>query len=239
MNEFDVFGEAISDYYFNGEKSSKIIVHEKGQEDDFIDPAYLFRSVRKLPLLEKEALTHCKGYILDVGAGAGSHSLILQNMNLKVKAIDISEKSVEVMVKRGVKETEVLNVFQLKKPEFDTILLLMNGIGIAGTLYNLDNFLVHLKSLLKPEGFIIAESSDLLYGASDDEQEIEKNINKNKYYGEVEFQMEYKGKKGVPFNWLFADPDVLSASCNKNGLAMDLLFENGEGGFLVKLYVLE
>lgn len=235
MNEFDVFGEAISDYYFNGEKSSKIIVHEKGQEDDFIDPAYLFRSVRKLPRLEKEALTHCKGYILDVGAGAGSHSLILQDMNLKVKAIDISEKSVEVMVKRGVKETEVINVFQLKQPEFDSILLLMNGIGIAGTLQNLDNFLVRLKSLLKPAGVIIAESSDLLYGASSDEQEIEKN--KNKYHGEIEFQMEYKGKKGVPFSWLFADPDTLSAYCSKNGLAMEILFENGEGGFLVKMYI--
>lgn len=234
MEEFDVFGAAISDYY-RGEKTARIRVHSEGFKDTFILCRQLFRTVGRLPELEKEALIHCKGKILDIGAGAGSHALILQQMGSDVTALEISEVACRVMEKRGVREIRNADIFDFKGEKFDTLLLLMNGIGIAGNLEGLDRFLLQLKTLLNLGGIIIAESSDLLFSA--DEEEAEAALNAEEYYGEVKYQLEYKGKLGKAFNWLFIDIDTLRPYAEKHGFKAEILFHDFEGGYLVKMWL--
>jgi len=232
MKPFDVLGAAIEDYYKNN-ATEAIVVHETGEEDDLLEPAYFFRLENELPELEKVALSHCQGKVLDVGAGAGSHTLILQERNYAVSAIDISAQAVSVMQARGVKQVQALDFFKLKNETFDTILLLMNGIGIAGTLSGLDAFFIQLKSLLDKGGAVITESCDLLHHASDEERwEI---ISSGKYFGELEFQMEYKKRMGTPFNWLFIDIHNLRYYAQKNDFDVEVLFEDGDGAYLAKI----
>ena len=159
MND-DVVGKALLDYQ-NKNYNSDIIIKSSIAEDDVISIPYLFRTKKELPVLEQKALALCKGKVLDVGAGSGCHSIILQKSNIDVKAIDTSIGAVEVMQKRGV-NAQHINFYDVTA-KYDTLLFLMNGIGIARNLKGLKTFLIKAKSLLNKEGKIVLDSSDISY----------------------------------------------------------------------------
>ena len=234
MKGFDVFGRAIADFH-QGKKTAKIIVHSEGFDKQKIKCSQLFRTKKKLPNLELEALKHCKGKVLDIGAGAGCHALILQKEGIDVTAVELSKEAAATMRLRGVQKVKNVDILKFKDEKFDTLLLLMNGIGIAGTLPALVKFLNHLKTLLNPGGTILAESSDLLYSA--EEEEIDAALNAEEYYGEVDYLLEYEGNYGKPFKWLFIDFETLKSVAAKCGFKTELLFQDFQGGFLVKLSV--
>ena len=130
----DLFGTAILDYQTNNSPED-ISTETNISEADAMEVSYLFRSYQEMPKLEQETLQLAKGKILDVGCGAGSHSLYLQEKGLEVTSIDISENAIKACALRGVQNAQVQNVLDLDpKDKFDTILLLMNGTGIFGTL---------------------------------------------------------------------------------------------------------
>ncbi|MDX5442903.1 MAG: class I SAM-dependent methyltransferase, partial [Hymenobacteraceae bacterium] len=160
--KYDAMGLALQ-AYMQGQHQAEIIVHSNIAEEDVIPVQYLFRTEDEMPAIEKQAREMCYGKVLDVGAGAGSHALALQNKSLQVTALDISAGAVEVMKQRGVKKAIRKNVFKYSGQQFDTILMLMNGIGVAGTLDGLDALLDHLKTLLRPGGQVLLDSSDILY----------------------------------------------------------------------------
>jgi SAM-dependent methyltransferase len=234
MEEYDVFGSAIADYY-QGKKTAKITVYSEGFDKQYIKCSQLFRTKENLANLELEALRHCRGKVLDIGAGAGCHAMILQKEGLDVTALEVSKEASEIMVKQGIQKVVTSDILHYKDDKFDTLLLLMNGIGIAGTIKGLIKFLKHLKKLLKPGGIILAESSDLLFSAG--EEEIDLALNAEEYYGEVDYLLEYKGKYGKPFKWLFIDLATLKSVASKCGFETQLLFQDFEGGYLVKLSI--
>lgn len=206
---YDPIGQAVWDYQ-NGITGESIVVKTDIAEDELLSPAYFFRTYDEMPVQEQEALKRCSGKILDVGAGAGVHSLWLQEHGFDVDALDISPFSCDTMRKRGVKNVLLKDVYALKDQQYDTILLLMNGAGVAQTLPGLEILLLHLKTLLNPGGKILADSSDLLYLFTDENGEAWIDIASDAYYGEMEYQLSYKAIKGKPFPWLFVDPDTFS-----------------------------
>lgn len=228
-------GEAL-EAYITGQKEAEITVISDIAPDDVIAVKYLFRNYNLMPPLEHLALQECRGKILDVGAGAGSHSLWLQEHGKQVIAMDISTKAVEVMQKRGIKQAIQADIWQFQPEEkFDTILLLMNGVGLAGTLGNLVGFLRHLKDMLNPGGQILLESADILYMFEEEDGSVVLDLNAA-YYGQVQYQMEFNGQKGNSFPWLFIDADLLAEYAKNAGLATEVLFEGTEGQFLARLY---
>lgn len=227
----DPLGEALKDYA-NGHTSAEIIVHSSIAEDEILPASYLFRSKEELPELEKKALAYCKGKILDIGAGSGCHSLILQSNGFEVTAIDISDGAIEVMTKQGVKIVEKINVFEMKG-SFDTLLMLMNGIGITGTIEGLTNFLQHAKNLLAPDGQILIESSDISYMFKEEDGSVWMDLNAA-YYGEISYRMEYKNSISDTFDWLYIDFSTLKDHAADNGYDCQLLYE-GETNFLAAL----
>ena len=229
----DPMGKAIQDY-FAGNQQAEVIVHCSISEDDVMLVSYLFRDFETFPDLEKEALEECKGKILDVGAGAGSHALYLQQQGHDVTALDISAGAVTVMQQRGLKQVIQGNIYDLEEPAFDTILMLMNGIGLTGTLEGLDILLEHFKQLLNPGGQILLDSSDLLYMFTEDDGSVLLQLN-GPYYGEISYQMEYKGEKGEEFNWLFVDFQTLQDHAMALGYNCELLAENDQDQYLARL----
>src|SRR5690606_37781355 len=131
--------------------------------------SYMFRSFKEIPKLEQKALQLAKGKVLDVGCGAGSHALYLQENGLDVKAIVISPKAVETCLLRGIKNVELIDILYLKEETFDTIILLMNGTGIFKELKQTAKYLEHLNTLLAPNGQILIDSSDIIYLFDEDE----------------------------------------------------------------------
>lgn len=230
----DVFGQALLDYH-SGNYTEDIKTCSSLDEEDSIPLPYLFRDFDEMPLLEQRALELSKGKVLDVGCGAGNHSLYLQNMGLDVTALDASKGAVEICKKRGVQSTVLSSLMEYNGEQFDTILLLMNGIGLAGSLADLDAFLNHLRSLLNSKGQILLDSSDIIYMFEQDKDGGYWVPNDNIYYGEVTFQMEYKGRRSSPFPWLYVDFITLQNACLANNLSCELVISGEHYDYLAKL----
>jgi SAM-dependent methyltransferase len=235
----DLFGKAILD--FQTKNSPEDLITETSiSEADKMSVAYLFRIYNEMPKLEQLALQLSKGKVLDVGCGAGSHSLTLQNdRNLDVTAIDISENAIEACTLRGITNAKVANILDLDSTEkFDTILLLMNGTGIFGTLKETASYLQKLKSLLNPNGQILIDSSDIIY-MFDDDEDGGKWIPSNGYYGELTFTISYKTDTEASFPWLYLDYNTLQNAAFANGLKCELILEGEHFDYLAKLSISE
>ena len=128
----DPMGRAIADYQ-KTKTADTLRVFSPMFEEDEMPLQTLFRKYEEMPEIERKALDMARGKVLDVGAGAGCHTLVLQERGVKVTAIDISPLSVEAMRRRGVIDAREQDFFTLEG-RYDTILMLMNGIGIVGTM---------------------------------------------------------------------------------------------------------
>ncbi|WP_338838689.1 class I SAM-dependent methyltransferase [Flavobacterium ginsenosidimutans] len=233
----DLFGKAIFDFYTKNSPED-IITETSISEEDEMSVEYLFRNYNEMPKIEQKALQLAKGKILDVGCGAGSHALSLQNeRSLDITAIDISEKAIETCLLRGIKNAKVENILDFEGEKFDTILLLMNGTGIFGQLKNCNTYLTKLKSLLNPGGQILIDSSDIIYMFDEDEDGGKWIPSENDYYGELVFNISYKGEKEEPFDWLYLDYNTLQNAAISNGFNCELVLEGDHYDYLAKLSI--
>ncbi|WP_396160585.1 class I SAM-dependent methyltransferase [Flavobacterium sp.] len=231
----DLFGKAILDYQTNN-LPEDLITETSISEADEMSVSHLFRTYNEMPKLEQKALQLAKGSVLDVGCGAGSHTLALQNeRKLDVTAIDISENAVRACQLRGIKNVKVTNILDLdEENKFDTILILMNGTGIFGTLNETAKYLQKLKSLLNVGGQILIDSSDLIYMYDQDEDGAY-CIPADGYYGELTYKVQYKGKIEDTFPWLYLDYNTLQNAAIANGLKCELIEEGEHFDYLAKL----
>lgn len=227
----DVIGQAIIEYSKKA-NSDEITVSSDICEDDTIPVNYLFRSYAEMPRIEQIALDRCSGKVLDIGAAAGIHSMYLKKKGINVKAIDISHGAVAYLTSQGI-NAEVIDFLKIEDDQYDTLLLLMNGIGIAGDLNSLESFLQHTKKLLAPNGKILCDSTDVNYLYEDEDGSMWIDLN-SEYYGNFRFQMKYKDIETDWFNWLYVDFDKLKITAEKVGLAIEKIYEE-EYQFLVEL----
>lgn len=211
----DPIGKAIKEFALD-RRPGDIMVSSDMCEDDIIPLEVLFRTYEEMPAIEKMALDRAKGKILDVGAGAGIHANYLTDQGMDVTCIDISAGAVEHLKAIDLKAVRA-NFFDYSGEQFDTILMLMNGIGIAGKLSNLEATLAHAKALLKDGGRILCDSSDIRYLYEDEDGSMWVNLN-TEYYGNFRFQMKYKKEKGPWFDWLYVDFDSLFQAAKNVGL---------------------
>ena len=228
----DPMGHAIADYHATG-KAARLRVFSPMFDEDEIPVTTLFRSVDDMPAIERKALELADGNILDVGAGAGCHSLALQAMGKQVTAIDISPLCVETMRDRGVDKVLEQDFFTLRG-QYDSIIMLMNGIGIVGSLSRLPAFFMQLDALLAPGGQLLCDSSDICYVFEDEDGFIDLT-GIDGYYGELTYQMQYRGIKGEPFPWLFIDPETLREQALQHGFHCDIIARGEHYDYLARL----
>lgn len=224
----DVFGEALKDQ-FTKPPAETLWVHNSYDEPEEMPVDVYFRGEDDMPELELKALELCKGKVLDVGAGVGSHALILQKRGLNVTGMDISAPAVTIMKQRGLKQAIEGNILTYKEDTYDTLLFMMNGIGLTGSIAGLKAFLKHVKSLINPGGQLVFDSSDLSYLY----QEIPFPL--NGYYGEVSFRYEYKSIKGNWFKWVYVDQKTLKEIAQQSGWDAEIIFEDDHDQYLARL----
>ena len=232
----DILGLALLAYH-RGEATAALTVHCNVADDEPLPAAYFFRTLLQMPDLERLALDEARGRVLDLGAGAGCHSLELQSRGHSVKAVDVSAGAVQVMAERGVHAVAHHDLFAPLPPTelpYDTILLLMNGLGLTGSLAGLDRFLAHARTLLAPGGQILATSSDVRYLYEDEDGALVFNLN-GPYYGEVEYYLSYQKQTGTTFPWLFVDAALLTDAAETAGYTADFLGEDEDEQYLVRL----
>lgn len=227
MKEIDLPGIAIADFYHKNIKHRLYVKDDFGPKVEM--PLHLyFRNWAEMPILERRALDLCRGRILDVGAGAGAHTLELQLRKMDATALEISPAACGVMEKRGVNNVVCADIFKFSGGQFDTILLLMNGIGLCGTLQRLGRFFSIAKNMLREGGQLIFDSCDIRYmydgGALPDH-----------YYGEVRCRYEYAGLKTEPFKWLYIDHLTLADIASEYSLHCEIIAEDDNDQYLAKL----
>ncbi len=229
----DPFGEAISDYFEKG-KAPKITINTNYTEDEQIPVSYLFRTEKEMPDIEITALKLCKGKVLDIGAAAGCHSIVLQQKGYNITALEISERAVEVLKKRGIQKVIREDIYSYSAKKYDTILLLMNGAGIGGTIAGLKKLLLHLKTLLNEKGQILIDSSDIKYLFEEEDGSVWIDLNSKKYYGEMEYEVTYK-KSTTKFEWLFIDFNSLKNIAKELDLNCTQVLKGDHFDYLAKL----
>lgn len=227
----DVFGTAILDYQL-GNCSEDLITSTNITEVDSLPLPYLFRNHSEMPSLEKTALKLSKGTVLDIGCGAGSHSLYLKSKGLKVKSIDISVGAIEACRLRGLNQAHVLDVMD-ETASFDTLLLLMNGSGVFQSLAHTPFVLSHLKTLINPDGQILIDSSDIKYMYEDEDGGYWMDATKD-YYGELDYTVRYKNQEAT-FSWMYLDFENLKIASEQAGLRCELIEEGPHFDFLAKI----
>jgi ubiquinone/menaquinone biosynthesis C-methylase UbiE len=230
----DILGKALLDYH-NGNYSEDIITETNISEEDEMPLSYLFRSYSEMNAIEKKALNETKGKVLDVGCGAGIHSLFLQKKGHEVTAIDVSEGAVRVGKESGLKDVRNIELLSLEDEKFDTILLLMNGTGIFKKLIHIAEYLKKLKTLLKPKGQILIDSSDLRYMYDTGGEDGGIIVPGDRYYGELEFTMTYKGIKSESFDWLYLDPTLFENACLASEFDFNIIKEGDNFDYLARL----
>lgn len=227
-------GQAILDY-FKGDSSATVIMHSDDGEKMDVPASVFFREPQDWPPLERMAVDLCRGRILDVGAGAGCHSLHLQQRGLAACAIDISPEAVEVMKKRGVREVHRADVFRFQAQPFDTILMMMNGIGVVETLQGLDLFLKSMPRLLCEGGQILLDSHDARHEVDPDELAQWESYQIQPYFGEMTLRLEYKGQIGPSFGWLYVDSDTMTRHAEETGWFCEIVHREEDGAYLARL----
>jgi SAM-dependent methyltransferase len=231
----DPIGFAINSFIESGE-AGNITVKSDLCEDDIMPVEYFFRPLELMPELEQIALKKCHGKVLDVGAAAGCHSIELQENGIDVTAIDTSLGCVNYLTSIGI-NAKHLNFYK-NTLKYDTLLILMNGVGIAQTLSNLPLFLKQIKNSLNPGGSAICDSTDLTYLYQEDDGSMWVDLN-GAYYGEMKFQMSYKNIAGDWFNWLYIDFDLLSQYCQDQNLSCEKIYQGENNQYLVEIKIIE
>lgn len=224
----DLFGQALLDFY-HGRFQGPLLLHNEYGEPEEIPIESYFREEDAYTDLELFALEHVAGKALDVGAASGRHALFLQQKGLEVAGMDISPLCGELMKTLGVKWIIIKDILQYSGDHYDTIFMLMNGIGIAGDLVGLEVLLRHLKTLVKPGGQLLLDSSNISYLYEDVE------LPKHKYFGQLAFHYEYMGKKDDEFTWLYVDQDRLKEMAVKCGWNCQVIFEDETDAYLARL----
>jgi len=228
VKAWELLGMAMRDYY-EGDFAARVWVETELLGNEWMQVGIFFRNQAQLVDLERYALSLCQGKVLDLGAGAGCHSLILAANGFEVTALDISEAAVDVMRARGLKQVICGTITTLVEMKFDTILMLMNGIGLVAELVELTNFFEQLKKFVNPGGQILLDSSDLRVVL----QKQGKSLPAQQIL-EIAYQLKYQGLTSEKFNWLYLDQETLAKYATLAGWDAQVLYEEEEQ-FLVRL----
>jgi SAM-dependent methyltransferase len=233
LAERDPLGEALLAYQ-RGQKKAVIQVYSDIAIDDVIPVRYMFRVFDEMPAWEQIALRSCQGRVLDIGAGAGGHALWLEAQGHEVVAMDVSPGAVAAMQARGVKQPLHADIQGWQPGErFDTLLLMMNGIGLVGDLHGLHDFLVEARSWLHPGGQILLDSSDLryLYEA----EQVSLPLPDGRYHGIVHYQMTFGAVQGESFAWLYLDCPKLTRQAAHAGWTCECIAQGPHHEYLARL----
>ena len=242
---------ALADFHA-GVRTATLRVYSDEGELDPMPAAVFFRGREGLRPADREALARVRGRVLDGGAGAGSLALLLQADGVEVTAVEVIPEAVEIMRARGVLDARAGRLEDLPETgAFDTILLLMNGTALAGTLDGLAPLLQALARLLAPGGQVLVDSTDLGEGGAEGVMEVGEGREGHArregeeggggadadeaYPGELHYQLEYRGTRGAPFPQLFVDPGTLVHAAGEEGWDVEVVWRGEEEEYLARL----
>ena len=229
----DVYGHALSDCL--KEKRGCIIAE---RDDGYFDASeelhpYFF-AYDQWPDHEKKAITYVRGTVLDVGCGAGRHSLYLQGKGYTVTSIDISPLAIEVCKTRGLKRVYTLSITDIT-PElgvFDTLIMLGNGFGLVGNPAQARQLFERFKKVTTEEGRIIAGSYALCHNGRPEHKEYQEvNRIHGRMPGQMKLRMRHRKYVTPWFDWLTVSKEEMKEIVEKMGWKITGFIDGDEGEY--------
>jgi len=159
----DAQGQEIFDYFKGNTGVREVVERDDGFIEAYDGPRGYLSQYKDWPAHESTGLRYARGRVLDIGCGAGRHSLYLQKKGHDVLGIDISPQAVRVSKERGLDDVRLMSIDQLgpRLGKFDTILMLGNNFGLFQNRLKAQRLLRRLLSLTSPRARIIAQSRDI------------------------------------------------------------------------------
>ena len=222
--------------YSEGETDAELLIRRDDNLETPLPISHFFRAPATFSPQEMIALEQCRGHILDIGAGTGMHSRVLQKQGLTVTALDICPEAVRFMVHHDITTVIKSDIFVFKGGPFDTLLMLGHGIGMVENIEGLIRFLSHARTLIRSDGQILIESLDgrktvdpvhLAYH--------ELNLRNGRYFGQTRIRLVYHKHEGPWYGWLHIDPQSLGEHAEKTGWVCETLSELDNGEYLARL----
>ena len=214
----DIFGQALKGY-LNGDLPKHVIQGKDGYLDVLNTEIY-FSDYSDWKDHEKAILRYVQGRVLDIGGGAGRHSLFFQKRGHEVHAIDISPSAIALMKIRGVKNVRLMDLRAVDFPEghFDSVLIMAGDLGLAGSIKDSKKLLRNLFKITSPQGRIIATIKNPYDGKQSAEM------------AKVKARIAYKGGTGDWFSILMISPQRLKTLARGTGWVVSQIVE-GDNGF--------
>lgn len=207
----DLFGKAIAD----ASKGKKVIITIR-RDDGYLDQedvSYYLTTFEEFPQSEKDVMHIAQDTVLDVGCGAGRHSLYLQSKGLRVVSLDVSALTIQVAKKRGV-NAPILALapwLPLREQSFGSIILMYNNFGICGGYEETTALLKELGRTLRSDGNILASSLHPTLTSNENHLKYhESNRKRGLPPGLAMIRIEYEGETGDWFGLLLASPEEMS-----------------------------
>lgn len=234
----DILGTAMMDYYY-GDKTVEIVLHNYIRTRklntsigyNILPLRDLCKEINELEIFDKMAIDKCRGKVLDIGAGSGSHSLALVENKCDVISLDISKGATEVMKKRGLKKIEQIDINHYKEKSFDTLVFFGNNHGMFGNMRKFTNFIKksYKTGLLNKNGQIIISSPFV-------DLPFLNNFNKCKCeILLIKIQLEYKGQKSKKFKWMMVSPAFLNRCMKLEGFRTEEYFSDNKSSCVLKI----
>lgn len=229
------YGLALRAYY-NGDAEARLMARRDDGTDAPLPVSHFFRTPEQFFPIEVAALERCRGHVLDIGAGTGLHSLVLQSRGLPVTAIDICPQAVEIMTQLGVEDVRCADILDFDGGPYDSLLMLGHGIGIVEELAGLDRFLAHALSLIRNDGQVLLNSYDVRKTTDSGNLAYhEANRRAGRYIGEIRMRFVFEDETGPLCGWLHVDPETLQRHAEQAGWWSETILEEETGDYLARL----
>ena len=209
--EQDAFGQMMWVYY-KGREVCEIIERDDGYFCAHRGPEMYFSEYKNWAPIERKAMKLVKGRVLDIGCGAGRHSLYLQEKGFDVLGIDSSPLAIKICKLRGLKKARVMSLeaAEFGANSFDTILTMGGNFGPLGTLTKARNSLNRFRQMTSKKGLIIGETLDPY--KTDNPAHLkyhESNRKRGRMSGQVRIRARFEKAVTEWFDWLMVSEEEM------------------------------
>ena len=230
----DAFGRMLWAYY-NGQRVFEIDERDDGYIEASTSPKMYFSDYEDWPQHEKKAIEYVKGRVLDIGCGAGRHSLYLQKKGLDVLGIDNSPLAIKVCKLRGLKKAKIMSIedIDFKPKSFDTIIMMGNNFGLFGSFQKARSLLKRFHKITSDDGLIVAETRDPYKTDNPAHLEYhELNRKRGRMGGQVRIRVRFEKYATPWFDYLFVSKEEMDEILKGTGWKVKQYIDSGNALYI-------
>lgn len=235
MANTDIFGMMFMDYLRTGQDVRYGIRRDDGYFEWDNVRGY-FSEYDEFGSLIQEAIREVGSKVLDVGCGAGKHSLYLQKIGVDVVGLDISPMAIQVCKERGVGKCVVASASDMpfkNSPCFDTIIMMGNNFGICGTMCETKRMLENFRKIVSDDGTILAHAVDPTLTSNPVHLAYhERNRKLGLPIGQIKLKLEYEDSVSQWLHLLLVTPEEMRKLAEETGWRFERAITGQDASFV-------